>query len=185
MTAITERSYTTMDKSSWGAGRWQDEPDKIQFVDEATGLDCLIVRSHLGALCGYVGVAEGHPLFGVEYGDGPDDQLDVHGGITYSDACQVGPEAESVCHIPAPGQPDHLWWFGFDCAHLGDLCPAHQRRRDPIVVARGIALGEAAPPAEMFVDRYRDVDYVRAQCASLARQLADLAAPQLPAPEAV
>src|SRR5690606_3996986 len=40
---------------------------KIQWVDEATGLDCLMVRNSGGAWCGYVGVSEGHPLYGVEY----------------------------------------------------------------------------------------------------------------------
>lgn len=58
--------YTTIDKSTWGPGPWQDEPDKIQYVDEATGLPCLIVRNgkEIGALCGYVGVLPGHPLHG-------------------------------------------------------------------------------------------------------------------------
>lgn len=35
---MTERSYTTIDKADWGEGPWQTEPDKIQWVDEATGL---------------------------------------------------------------------------------------------------------------------------------------------------
>lgn len=58
--------YTTIDKSTWGPGPWQEEPDKIQYVDEATGLPCLIVRNGptIGALCGYVGVLPGHPLHG-------------------------------------------------------------------------------------------------------------------------
>lgn len=57
------------DKASWGPGPWHDEPDKIQWVDEETGLDCLIVRNHGGALCGYVGVPDGHPAYGVGYSD--------------------------------------------------------------------------------------------------------------------
>ena len=52
--------YRTMDKSVWGPGPWQNEPDKRQWQDEATGLPCLIVRNSMGALCGYVGVSEGH-----------------------------------------------------------------------------------------------------------------------------
>ena len=44
--------YRTIDKSQWGEGPWQDEPDKIQWQDEETGLPCLIVRGHMGFLCG-------------------------------------------------------------------------------------------------------------------------------------
>lgn len=61
--------YRTIDKSPWGAGPWDIEPDKMQWRDEATGLPCLIVRNHGGAWCGYVGVADGHPLYRVGYSD--------------------------------------------------------------------------------------------------------------------
>ena len=41
-------------------------------VHEATGLPCLVKRSpHIGNLCGYVGVSEGHPWFGKHYSDVP------------------------------------------------------------------------------------------------------------------
>ena len=46
-------------------GPWDNEPDKIQWVDETTGLDCLMVRNWWGSWCGYVGVPEGHPLYEV------------------------------------------------------------------------------------------------------------------------
>lgn len=45
-------SYTTKDKSTWGDGPWQHEPDKMQYEDPDTGLPCLIVRNAVGALCG-------------------------------------------------------------------------------------------------------------------------------------
>ena len=61
--------YRFTDKSGWEQGAWQDEPDKVQWIDEETGLDCLIVRNPGGALCGYVGVAEGHSLFEVSYSE--------------------------------------------------------------------------------------------------------------------
>lgn len=59
-----EWSYT--DKSEWGPGPWQHEPDKAQWTT-ASGLPGLIVRNPSGALCGYVGVDSGHALFGVAY----------------------------------------------------------------------------------------------------------------------
>lgn len=56
--------YRTVDKSKWGDGPWQDEPDKKQWRDPETGLPCLIVRGPGGALCGYVGVPANSPAFG-------------------------------------------------------------------------------------------------------------------------
>jgi hypothetical protein len=40
---------------------WDNEPDRVEF--ESLGLPCLIVRNPFGALCGYVGVPEGHPWY--------------------------------------------------------------------------------------------------------------------------
>lgn len=131
----------TREKADLGPGPWQHEPDKIQFVDESTGLDCLIVRNHMGGLCGYVGVPEGHPMFGRAYSEclqGCDDEegscyqhspeylYQVHGGLTFSGKCQEGPpetEASRICHVPEPGLPANVWWFGFDCGHYNDLHP--------------------------------------------------------------
>ena len=172
---MNERSYATMDKSTWGEGEWQHEPDKLQWVDEATDLDCLIVRNRLGALCGYVGVPPEHPWHGKSYGekvieggsewewDGCIDGLmDVHGGLTYSGSCQEGaPEADGICHVPAPGRTGDVWWFGFDCAHLHDVSPwMNTRDRE-----RGFG------PLHEHGATYKTVGYVRDECARLARQL--------------
>ena len=48
---------------------WLNEPDKANWIDEATGLDCMIHRGQSGALCGYVGVPESHPSFEKDYHD--------------------------------------------------------------------------------------------------------------------
>lgn len=66
---MNEQAWTHRDKSSWTDGPWQHEPDKVQWIDAGSDLDCLIVRGPSGALCGYVGVPEGHPLFGIGYSD--------------------------------------------------------------------------------------------------------------------
>lgn len=79
------KEWRTIDKVTWGRGPWDDEPDKKQWLDEATGLPCLAVRaSALGHWCGYVGVPVGHPAYGKGYAD-----LDVtvHGGLTFADRC--------------------------------------------------------------------------------------------------
>lgn len=169
--------WKNVDKSEWPAGPWHDEPDKRQWQDVATGLPCLIVRNRGGALCGYAGVSNGHPLHGKGYGqdgvfscgescsdeDGyhygctPEARVEVHGGLTFSAGCGHGADpAEGICHVPAAGQPDDVWWFGFDCAHSGDLCPAPGR----FIVFPG--------------EVYRDIAYVTGEVTRLAAQLATL-----------
>jgi hypothetical protein len=143
-----------IDKSAWLRGPWDDEPDKVQWPDEATGLPCLIVRNQAGALCGYVGVPPDHPLHGDEY-QKVESKFEVHGGLSFCGACEESSDpSHGICHIPGPGEPDNVWWFGFDCAHAFDLLPAK-----PYVGLR-------------HKEIYRDLDYVRKECASLARQLA-------------
>lgn len=161
--------YHTIDKSSWERGPWDNEPDKAQWTDEASGLPCLMVRGPVGALCGYVGVPLGHPWHGRDYDDcgkfdpKPDDYepdwwIDVHGGLTFSAGCSHGSDpSRGICHIPEPGQPDNVWWLGFDCAHSGDYTGMkyEQEWRD-----RWPRTG----------DVYRDFAYVQRECASLAAQ---------------
>ena len=152
------RTYTFPERRPAPGGPWDDEPDKAQWVDDATGLDCLIVRNGLGALCGYVGLPPGHPLHGVGYDDA---DVQVHGGLTFAGPCQDGAEdGPGVCHVPEPGRPADVWWLGFDCAHAGDLSPSLQQHYGPM----------AALYREQST--YRTFDYVRAEVADLAGQLA-------------
>jgi hypothetical protein len=65
-------------------------------------------------------------------------------------------------NLSQPGEPEHVWWFGFDCAHCDDLCPSHRT------------------PFRSIFDRssggdgaYRTVAYVRREVESLAAQLAE------------
>ena len=98
-----------INRSEWGGGEWDGEPDKVQWQGE---LPCLAVRSHMGHWCGYVGVSPEHPLYGKgEWSDVGD--LKVHGGITFTGKCQDGEECATICH-KAP--EDDVWWLGFDCA---------------------------------------------------------------------
>ncbi len=142
-------------------GEWDNEPDKIQWLDEETGLDCLMHRNHSGTWCGYVGIAESHPLFGKDY-DSVD--VEVHGGLTYADVCQqTGDEAHGICHVPIEGRPEKMWWFGFDCAHGGDLMP--------VSLAIRAKYGEDAHTWMGRPDVYRDRAYVENEVTKLARQL--------------
>lgn len=166
MTEIKEAIFDEMtDKSQWGAGPWQDEPDRVEF--EHLGFPCLINRNmRHGNLCGYVAVPPGHPWHGKDR-----NELDVeaHGGLTYSAACH-----DDICHVPKAGEPDDVWWLGFDCAHFLDVSPGldafmektlpdHLKPRRHLPETLG-ALDESWTP------RYRTVAYVRAQCEALAEQ---------------
>ncbi len=88
---------------------------KLERNWTAHGLDCATLLIDLGAgyshRCGYVRVGEDHPWFGREYDDESVD-VDAHGGLTFS---RPNPAPEKF-GIDIPDG----WWFGFDCAHLGD-----------------------------------------------------------------
>jgi hypothetical protein len=148
------KEWRFMDKSSWPRGEWDNEPDKLQWPDAATGLPCLIVRGPVGALCGYVGVSEDHPLYKKDYRTA---DVYVHGGLTFSALCRPGENAEGtgICHTPGPGEPEHVWWLGFDCAHWDDRVPGYPD-------SLGAFNSDAA---------YKDIRYVQVECALLAMQL--------------
>jgi hypothetical protein len=64
---------------------------------------------------------------------------------------------------------DETWWFGFDCAHSGDLSP----KLEALKIVHNLSPRRASP---IFgADVYRNLDYVRGECTSLARQLKALA----------
>lgn len=147
--------YRTFDKSEWGAGDWNGEPDKKQWLDPETGYPCLIVRNRGGSLCGYVGVPRDHPLYEKDY---EDVDVDVHGGLTFAEACAAGgDESRHICH--KTDGDDHVWWFGFDCAHYLDVSPARVARDKD----RGWRVEWDAA--------YRNFAYVTKEVESLARQL--------------
>lgn len=160
----TDAPYV-IDKSDWGSGPWQQEPDKLQWRTK-TGLPGLIVRSNprYGNLCGYAAVNPGHPLYGKGYDEVELDEP-PHGDLTFAGACM---EDGPVCHIPEPGEPGDVWWFGFDCGHYLDLMPglrAYERR--------------SGFPADLRYQleseqTYKDIGYVRREVEGLAAQLAEV-----------
>lgn len=159
-------------------GPWDDEPDKVQWVDAATDLDCLAVRNHFGAWCGYVGVPPGHPFHGKHYDEclidcgeeygcwvhRPNDAVEVHGGLTFASGCdEDAAEGHGICHVPLPGREPEVWWLGFDCGHGFDVTPY-----------RAAEVDQRPEDAWWMTPRgaeYRTLGYVQEQCASLAAQL--------------
>lgn len=143
-----ENQNEPIDRTGWPVGPWDNEPDDIEW--RSHGLPCLIKRVPLsGHLCGYVAVPPGHPAHEADY-----DDVDVlvHGGLTYGRKCQG-----RVCHVPEPGEPADVYWLGFDCAHAWDMRPSH--------------------PTPEWHDAdwtYKTVEFVTAECESLAEQLAKM-----------
>jgi hypothetical protein len=147
-----------VDKSDWGDGPWQTEPDREQWSH--AGLACLAVRNpRHGYWCGYVGVPQGHPAYGI---DPRDHELDVPfhcGGLNYGAPC-----GGLICHVPELGMPADVWWLGGDFGRLFDLAPAIEARlrrmmeeADPDRAA--LLRGPEVPDA--FREIYRELPYVR------------------------
>lgn len=131
----------------WGDGPWATEPNRVEWYH--AGLPCLVQRHVImGHWCGYVAVPPGHPWHSVH----PDEvHAGVQGGFTYS-----GPCSRVICHVPRRGEPDNVWWLGFDFAHADDIVP-------------GLAhMGVGQWPEAV----YRTVHYVMSE----ARHVADQAA---------
>ena len=141
------RTWTWRNKAAWGVGAWQAEPDKMQWQDTETGYPCLAKRNNVRVWCGYVGVAPLHPLYGHDY-DSLEVDIAIHGGLTYSAFCNNEGAVEGICHIPEGDEAPHVWWFGFDCGHGGDLVPG--------LWEDGV---------------YRTLAYAQEQCHRLAAQL--------------
>ena len=116
--------------------QWESEPDHVE-------MECMVIQRHPTSkhLCGYVGIGSGNSLYGLDtnavYAAAG---LDVHGGVTYAED-----------HAPNSEQ-EGLWWFGFDCAHLGDHIPN-------------------LTTSNWQGDVYRDMEFVKQECISLAKQL--------------
>lgn len=137
----SERLFATLTRHRDLSGPWDDEPDEVLWTDETTGYLCQTRRGGMGNWCGYVCVPREHPYHGMSHEE-LEDEIVVHGGLTWS----------------ASFYEEGDWWFGFDCAHYMDSYPA----KVAIDSITGI-------PDQGEV--YRDLAYVKSQCAVLAAQL--------------
>lgn len=198
---MSERIYTTMDKSTWGDGPWQHEPDKVQWTDEATGLPCLAVRNRFGAWCGYVGVDEDHPWHGLGCDDkapGPAPDLVGRSADGYGMGgliAVLGGKLDEFAETVAGRVEVHggLTYAGF-CQEGSEeeaICHVPEPGQSdnvwwfgfdchhcddigPGLEARERELGHE--PIRAGTERYRTLGYVQAEVASLARQVSEAGA---------
>ena len=155
-------------------GPWENEPDKLAWIDARTGKDCILLRQPAGEWAGYVGVSPAHPLWGFSHDALPTYAgIRVHGPIDYAAGCEEDEEPQiSVCHVlggPARrphrpsrksrssiGDDEHsdTWWFGFTANQPGDLLPNRVR---PLEAEEGRT--------------YRDIHFMYDEVTRLAGQL--------------
>lgn len=157
--------------------------EEARFVSfESDGLPCVMIREHVW--CGYVGVGQDHPWYGLPYNSiikptkdmlekrhindfGPMDfflqmisDRDPAEGIEIALALRVhGGVTWSDDHVPKK-EPDGYWYFGFDCGHAGDYNPLLEEMyrwiEERSISTRGL---------------WRDQQYVVSECQQLAAQL--------------
>lgn len=154
--------FRLVDKATWATkGEWHKEADRVQWLHEASGYPCVITRNpNSGGWCGYVGIPESNKAYESDY-DNVDDLLEedvyveAHGGLTFA-SDRIYEQDEQVFGDV------QLWWFGFDCAHVGDISPELD------AMLRGVG----HEPIRFSEDVYRTQEYVIAETNSLAEQLA-------------
>lgn len=149
-----------VDRTGWPSGPWDDEPDRLEWVDESTGLSCLMLRHpDTGHWCGYVAVPESHSLYGKDYNEAHEAEvfdIRVHGGLTFAGADRGAIRRDSEIE-----ELEAVWWFGFDCAHAWDFSPG----RETLLKRAGVAW---TPSSDL---EYRDQRYTWRECTRLASQL--------------
>ncbi len=176
-------------KEEWGPGPWQDEPDELTWTDESTGYKCHIRRTWMGSLCGYVGLSEGHRLYGKSYSyrfptgaftrnqteidqqgaiplmlESMQTRMNVNDGCLPLD-CLINVHGSITFSNMWPDLEDGLWYMGFDCGHCDDYQPG-------LIASTEKALDHFSPLREYGT--YRTIEYVKDQCRELARQLHEL-----------
>lgn len=160
------------DKSDWPQGPWINEPNKVHWIDEESGYDCLIRRTVCGALCGYVGIKENHSFYKKGH-DLLNGGVAVHGRLSYSDLCQEDEKVTGICHLSE--NEDKVWWFGFDCDHGYDLLPCRRPQHIDAIHALYDTI-DSLFNAELYANdqTYKDINYVKNEIKSLAKQLKEL-----------
>jgi len=150
----TKHIFTSDQKLKFlGYGEWVEEPDEISF--NHNGLEIQIIRvfveygpKHVfgGHLCGYVRLPK-------EIKEIDTDQIDVHGGITYSKT-----------------RDDGFFWIGFDCGHSFDIVPAtqHLQYTDPDLIKLRQKYQANSP---IFERTYRNIEFCINECKSMADQV--------------
>jgi hypothetical protein len=130
----------------------------LTFADRCADLSREVWEKRRAALPTLRAEAEKYPR-----GDAAEHLRELEPVIDSYEAWREATQARAICHIPGDGEPDNVWWLGFDCVHYGDLAPKMPKMNATLG-------GHDVRDYET----YRDLAYVRAEVASLARQLSEV-----------
>ena len=151
--------YNLIDRAArkWPPGPWDGEPDKVAWLDAATGFPCLALRDpQFGHWCGYTALTRDHPMYGKEWRVLA---LKVYGPVTFASSCSPeGPRAQQVSQLTPDGSSP-VWWVGFHCSGVLDMYPGLMGWR---------------PGYPDWETTYRTLAYVKERCAKLALQLSQM-----------
>lgn len=142
---------------------WYNEPDKVQWEDEATGFPCLAIRGELGAWHGYVGVDTSHPLFGITHQEINKNEFILYGGLTFTGSSQKvkkGEEDIGICYISRGEEVTDIWWLGFNYAHCWNYVPSVDF--NPLVSSDAVYFSEKY---------YGSIERIKIECQAFAIQL--------------
>lgn len=177
---------------------WTGEPDELDFTDKATGYPIAMRRNRVYAWCGYVGVPPSHAWHGKQLSHrlpAPEGfrttacDIDALGVLTVFFTAFALEEGQ-VCLVSlvpchrgmSYAGPPHWgedgrasWWFGFDCAHAGDVRP-RDLFSEPLMAFAAELLRDAPAAVQEALGRlrgekYRNVAYVRETCLRMAQEL--------------
>jgi hypothetical protein len=128
-----------------------------------SGYRAIVVFNKTGHRCGYVEIPRSHPYYEKEYSD---IDVNVHGGLTFSSYSGGMPYAV----------PEGFWVLGFDCIHYGDAIDleTYKKYSDMGYISK-TKEDLLYTLNEIFTDSViRTLDFVVAECESLATQLKEM-----------
>jgi hypothetical protein len=159
---------------------------RIEKIWQEKDYLCAVIFSDMGHRCGYVGITDKHPLFGLNYSDSHaclelddswerrsiDDRTPMIPLLCYSfgrpislDICInvhggiTYADRDSLYPVTNGG----LWWFGFDCGHYNDA----RDFSDPLT-------HETYRNCYIHQGIIRTLDYCVSECNKMANQLKEI-----------
>jgi hypothetical protein len=128
-----------------------------------SGYRAVVIFNETGHRCGYVEIPRSHPCYEKEYSD---IDVDVHGGLTFSAYSKEMPY----------DTPAGFWVLGFDCIHYGDAIDleAYERYSNMGYIPKVQEDISHIFNAIFTDDEVRTLDFVVAECESLAAQLKEM-----------
>jgi hypothetical protein len=131
-----------------------------------SGYRAVVLMLDTGHRCGYVEIPHPHPCYEKEYSD---INVNVHNGLTFSAYSSEMPYAV----------PEGFWVLGFDCIHSGDAIDleAYDRYSNMGYLSKTQEDISYVFNAIFTNDTVRTLDFVVAECESLATQLKEMELP--------